>query len=160
MRRGLLACAIAAASLLAPAAAAQAAPGMPGSNAIGREFCRSAPITDGDQGSPIALAVERDTVAVGAAAFARVENRSDEQIEFGVAYRVQRYAHGRWERAPGAPHGPWIQIALLLPAGRSGSCLRYQVPADAPPGRYRFSRDLIAGSAPARPYFAPFRVLP
>jgi len=154
------ACPALAACLLALAASAQAAQRSPGSETFGREFCVPAPIAAGDPGPEVGLAVERTNVHTGGAAFARVENRSDEEIAFGVEYRVQRFAGGTWRRAPGAPHGPWIQIAVMLPAGRSGSCVRYVVPDNAPPGRYRFSRDLIAGSSSARPYSVPFRVLP
>ncbi len=133
---------------------------MPGSETFGREFCVPAPIATGDPGPAVGLATERANVHAGGAAFARVENRSEEEIQFGVEYRVQRFAGGKWRRAPGAPHGPWIQVALLLSGGRSGACVRYPVPADAPPGRYRFSRDLISGSGSARPYIATFRVIP
>ena len=154
------ACLSAALCLLALPVATQAVAGAPGSETFGREFCVPASIAGGDPGPEVGLAVERASVHTGGAAFARVENRSAEPIEFGLAYRVQRFAGGKWRRAPGAPHGPWIQIALALPAGRSGSCVRYDVPDDAPPGRYRFSRDLIAGSRPARSFSAPFRVLP
>ena len=150
----------AAAFLLALTTAAQAAVGVPGSATFGRGFCVPAAIAAGDPGPEVGLAAERANVHPGGAAYARVENRSEEQIEFGVEYRVQRFAGGRWRAAPGAPHGPWIQIALTLPANRSGSCVRYVVPESAPPGRYRFSRDLFAGSGPARPYLAGFRVMP
>ena len=161
MRRArLFACPAFATSLLVLAAAAQAAPGSLGGETFGREFCLPAPIAAGDRGPEVGLAVERANARPGGAAFARVENRSEERIEFGVEYRVQRFVGGKWRRAPGAPHGPWIQIALLLAPGHSGSCMRYVVPEEAPPGRYRFSRDLIAGGGPARAYFASFRVVP
>ena len=150
----------AAACLLAMCAAAQAAQRSPGSETFGREFCVPAAIKAADRGPEVGLAVERANVHSGGAAYARVENRSEHGVTFGVDYRVQRFADGKWRRAPAAPHGPWIQIALTLAAGHSGSCVRYLVPDDAPPGRYRFSRDLLAGSSSSRAYSVPFRVLP
>jgi Big-like domain-containing protein len=156
--RPILCAALVAALIALSAAAVRAAPGPPGTETYGRQFCQPAPLAAADRGPEVGIAVERASVAAGGTAFARVENRSAKQVEFGLEFHVQRFAGGHWRRAPGAPHGPWIQIALMLPAGQSGSCMRYRVPADAPPGRYRFSRELIAGPGPARPYLAPFRV--
>lgn len=156
--RPIICAALVAALIALSAAAVQAAPGPPGTETYGRQFCEPEPLAAGDGGPEVGLAVERASVAAGGTAFARVENRSAKQIEFGVEFHVQRLVRGQWHRAPGAPHGPWIQIALMLPAGQSGSCMRYRVPADAPPGRYRFVRGLVAGPGPARPYLAPFRV--
>jgi hypothetical protein len=153
------ACLTLSACLLAAAATAQAAPGPPQSETHD-EFCDPAPIAADDPGPLVGIAAESASVEAGELTYARVENRSDERIEFGAEYRVQRFTGGKWRRAPGGPRGPFIQIAFLLQAGRSGSCVRYEVPDDAAPGRYRFSRDLIAGSGPARPYFATFRVIP
>jgi hypothetical protein len=130
--------------------------GPPASQTFGREFCEIGPSGE-EAPAESRIAVERDGVAPGEAAFARVEAGRD-GATFGAEYAVERFVGGGWERVPDGPRA-FIQVELTLGPGESGYCNRYAVPDDAPPGRYRFSRDLGEGeAAPKRPRHAEFRV--
>jgi len=134
--------------------------GPPGSETYGREFCevQSVPTSKGGR---IGLTVERGSVRAGRAAFGRVENRSQRGwVEFGVDYHVQRLEEGVWRPGPGFHMNAWVAIGLSLAPGQAGYCMRYDVPDQAPPGRYRFMRPMSADADGNRPYYAPFRVTP
>lgn len=90
------------------------------------------------------IAVNRKTFQPGQDAFARVENRGTEPVEFGVEYGVQRFEHGHWGRDLIAGRA-WPLVGIGMFGGFAGWCSRYQIPPDAPPGRYRFVKGL--GSA-------------
>lgn len=103
------------------------------------------------------IAVNRRHVRPGQRVFARIENRGTSWVEFGVPYAVQRFEGGRWvEQDLG--DGAWPMPALLMGSGQSGWCMRYRVPADASPGRYRFVKDLDFWGRPGKRAVAFFRV--
>lgn len=106
------------------------------------------------------IAVNRKQVHPGGTVYARVENPGTEWVFYGVAYAVQRFADGRWVDAPGGPSGAWILIGISMGSGGSGSCMRYRVPPGAPPGVYRFVKEMAPGFVGRhdRRYTAPFRV--
>jgi hypothetical protein len=87
------------------------------------------------------IAVNHKAFHPGQDAFARIENRGSEWVEFGVSYDVQRFEGGHW--------GPsllgertWPAVAIVMSGGGSGFCMRYRIPPDAHPGRYRFTKGL------------------
>lgn len=121
------------------------------------EFCK--PEEVGTNGVGIRLRLEHYAVPQGQPAFVRVENHGAEAVEFGVDYRVQRFADGAWERAPGGPGNVFPQIAVTLESGRSGFCMRYFVPRQAESGRYRFFKPITSPQGSARNYVAEFTVL-
>jgi hypothetical protein len=121
---------------------------------FGRAFCETGPL---DQAPAEAgIAVEREAVRPGEAAYARVE-AGPRGATFGAEYRVERLVGGNWQQAPGGPR-VFVQVELGLGADQSGYCNQYVVPDDASPGRYRFSRDLGEGGAAKRTATAEFRV--
>lgn len=87
------------------------------------------------------IAINRLQFEPGQEAFARVENRGTSWIQFGLAYEVQKFEGGRWVAQPFGS-GVWPAVGLILPGGYSGWCMRYQIPSDASPGRYRFLKGL------------------
>lgn len=106
------------------------------------------------------IAVDRRTFHPGQSAFARVENRGTEAVEFGLEYRVQHFEHGHW--GPDLIAGrAWPLVGIGMFGGYAAWCSRYQIPPDAPLGRYRFVKGL--GSADRKQggiRTAVFRVLP
>jgi hypothetical protein len=106
------------------------------------------------------IAVNHKTFHPGQDAFARIENRGTEWVEFGVDYGVQRFEHGHW--GPDLLTGQaWPLVAIDMSGGAAGWCSRYRIPPDAKPGRYRFFKGL--GSADRKQggvRTAVFRVLP
>jgi hypothetical protein len=89
------------------------------------------------------IAVNRKSFRPGQDAFARVENRGSEAVEFGVAYEVQRFAAGHWGRDLLGNRG-WPAVLIGMGGGFAASCMRYRIPRDAKPGRYRFVKSLGA----------------
>lgn len=107
------------------------------------------------------IATNRDTVRRGQKVFARVENPGTVWAFFGLSYGVQRLDGGRWLDQPLGGGGVWPAIGLLMPSGGSGWCMRYRVPMDASPGRYRFVKMLepqVRGARDRR-FTAGFRVV-
>ena len=87
------------------------------------------------------IAVDRGRVRPGEKVYARVENRGTSWVSFGTMYEVQKREGGRWvEQDLGI--GAWTLPLFLLEGGRTSDCMRYRVPADASPGRYRFVKHL------------------
>lgn len=83
------------------------------------------------------------TFAPGQPALARVENPGTTWAFFGLAYAVERYAHGAWEYVPiSSGEVVWPLVGLTMQGGGSGWCMRYRIPADAEPGRYRFVKSI------------------
>jgi hypothetical protein len=89
------------------------------------------------------IAVNRGSFRPGQDAFARIENRGTEAVEFGVAYEVRRFAAGHWGRNL-LSNRAWPAVLIGMGGGGSGWCMRYRIPPDAEPGRYRFVKGLGA----------------
>ena len=87
------------------------------------------------------IAVNRRHARPGQKVFARVENRGTSWIEFGLYYEVQRFEGGRWVDQD-LGDGVWALPLIYMRSGQSGWCMRYRVPTEASPGRYRFVKDL------------------
>jgi len=104
--------------------------------------------------------INRKTLHPGQSAFARVENRGTEWVDFGLDYAVQHFEHGHWGRDLMAGRA-WPLIGISMVGGYAGWCSRYRIPADAPPGRYRFVKSLGSGDRKQGGIrTAVFRVLP
>jgi hypothetical protein len=87
------------------------------------------------------IAVDRDRVRTGEKVYARVENRGTSWVAFGTMYEVQKREGGRWvEQDLGVD--AWTLPLFLLAGGRTSDCMRYRVPTDASPARYRFVKNL------------------
>lgn len=87
--------------------------------------------------------VDRPTVAPGQTARARIINLGTVRLEaasYVFGFKVRRFDGSRWVFvAESPPRGPVPKRMQILPPGRENrGCLRYRVPDDALPGRYRF----------------------
>jgi len=49
---------------------------------------------------------------------------------------------------------------IYMGSGGAGWCMRYQIPADAEAGRYRFVKGIAPMGGKSRGYFAEFDVVP
>jgi hypothetical protein len=82
-----------------------------------------------------------------------LDNYGTEPLFYGLAYSIESFNGSGWERASIAPSGIVPLIGLWSGPGESASCWRFTVPADAPPGLYRFvwnGNVTRAGSIPQR----------
>jgi hypothetical protein len=109
----------------------------------------------------VKLAVNRDSLRPGGTAFARVENYGTVWADFGLAFYVERFDAGAWAPIPETTDDIWPLVGISMSGGWSGWCMRYRVPADASPGRYRFVKSIgrwdFRGAG--RSYTAEFRVV-
>ena len=96
--------------------------------------------------SPVALYLDRRVAAAGSTLELTVENRGRTPLEFGVAYRLERW-DGRWR---------WLnrdQAFILTAAGvRPGERYEQKVvlPDDLAPGRYRVAKSFTERGADRR----------
>lgn len=74
----------------------------------------------------------------------RIENGSDETVVYGLPFSLQ------WSKTPGSPRVFPKLRAKPLSAGKAGGCLTFQIPADARPGLYRFSKAVVLESGARR----------
>jgi hypothetical protein len=65
----------------------------------------------------------------------------------GEEFVFERYVEGRWTRDPASPRAfTKIRLGILSP-GESGFCRSLSLPSDAPPGQYRFRKDVTVGNS-------------
>lgn len=92
------------------------------------------PDSDSDDGVTVVL--DRESVSPGGSLKARVRNRTDEQITYGLAYRLQSEMDGEFTEVD-LPDRAVIQIALVANPGETGPPVTIEIPKDAEPGRWR-----------------------
>jgi hypothetical protein len=95
------------------------------------------------QRAAAALLLDRKVARPGETLELTIENRGPTPLEFGLAYRLERWrGYWKWLNRDDA----FISIAIGVSPGR-----RYRqavhLPSDAKPGRYRVSKSLTARSA-------------
>ncbi|HEX5988671.1 MAG TPA: hypothetical protein VFY75_00470 [Solirubrobacterales bacterium] len=88
-----------------------------------------------------------------------IENRGTRTVDpIGVDFAFEVFEGGSWLTAPGSPSiFPKLRL-LPLPAGRAGDCSTFQIPPEAKPGHYRFSKDVILESRIRKQLTAEFAV--
>lgn len=88
------------------------------------------------EGGAVSVVVDPETVEPGGTLEARVRNRSDEPVSYGLAYRLQREVGGEFTEVE-LPDRAVIQIALVADPGETGPPVPVEVPKDAEPGTWR-----------------------
>jgi hypothetical protein len=74
---------------------------------------------------------------------AQLINRGAAILSFGLGQTIEYFDGTTWVGPPpGFGQHPVPAILLFLGPGESGSCWQATIPADAPPGLYRFSREI------------------
>ena len=86
---------------------------------------------EGESGATVVL--DTDAVAPGTSFKARVDNESDQQVSYGLDYRLQREADGEFSDVE-LPDRVVIQIALVANPGETGPPVTIELPPDADPG--------------------------
>lgn len=89
-----------------------------------------------------------------------VENRGTQNVDpMGAAFAFEVFEGGVWSKAPGSPRVFPKLRAKPLSAGGAGGCTSFQIPSEARPGLYRYSKDVvILNSGVERQLTAKFRV--
>jgi hypothetical protein len=88
-----------------------------------------------------------------------VENRGTREVDpLGREFALEVFEGGSWLKAPGNPHRFPKVKAKPLPAGKASGCTYFQIPPEAHPGLYRFSKDVILESGAKRQLTAEFEV--
>jgi hypothetical protein len=90
-----------------------------------------------------------------------IENRGTREVDpLGAGFAFEVFEGGAWSKAPGSPLGfPKLKYRPL-PAGRSGVCRSFRIPAGASPGLYRLSKDVVLESGARRQLTTEFEVSP
>jgi cell division protein FtsL len=105
-------------------------------------FCRGEKVPE-DFAGRVALVAKSPVVLRGGYLCVRVFNGSSRPAGVGHRYWQQRYLDGAWQTIPPAPPPDGTNPAyppasrLRLRATSAGPCVRLQMEADQPPGRYR-----------------------
>jgi hypothetical protein len=112
------------------------------------------PVTD------VRLVVSGGPIRPGSRVNFWVENRGTEEIEpLGQEFAFEVFEGGSWLEAPGSPKlFPKKLSKSPLSAGESGGCQAFQIPSDARPGLYRFSKKVELGSGGTRRLTSEFRI--
>jgi hypothetical protein len=84
----------------------------------------------------VELGIRSESVHSGGNLVLRIENRGSEDIAFGLAYRMERLARGRWEQLPSTPV---FGILEKVPAA-ANRCQIIPIPREAQAGRYRVTK--------------------
>jgi hypothetical protein len=110
----------------------------------------------------VGLGVEGMSFHPGESVYARIVNAGAGWIRTKGEFGVQREEGGTWVDVPRAPTAESVRrITTLIAPGEYGNCHRYDLPADAAPGRYRFSaRAFVVNELKMRTVTAPFEVSP
>ena len=89
---------------------------------------------------PVALSLEPSVAAPGETLRLTIRNRGDRPLEFGVAYRLERW-DGRWRWLN--RDAAFVLIAKMIgPGGRDQE--RIQLPDDLRPGLHRIVKSFLA----------------
>jgi hypothetical protein len=96
----------------------------------------------------VRLAVENPTVHPGERAVGLIENRGAGNLSSVSAFlEVERLTAGTWMTVPQpASLQSIVGGGYFLAPGENARCDSYEVPADAEPGRYRFSASAFVGN--------------
>lgn len=88
-----------------------------------------------------------------------IENRGTGEVDpMGVAFAFEVFEGGSWSKAPGSPE-IFPKVGLKpLSAGEAGACNSFQIPPDAIPGLYRFSKRVTLSSGAKTRLTSEFRV--
>lgn len=100
----------------------------------------------------VVLLVNKAEAKPGSVIFARLANFGRKRASYGREFAIERRFASGWKVDPASPKGPWIRVASILKPSAAGRCYRFNVPADQPAGRYRFSTKVSPeiGRAPQR----------
>ena len=88
------------------------------------------------------LGLNRKWVHPGGTVLSRVENFGSETVQYGEAFRVQRFVGGQWLEQPDLLAPRWLLWLGALGAGGIGRCSSMSLPADASPGLYRIVKEV------------------
>ncbi len=112
------------------------------------------------------LALAKTSFRHGETVSPRLENFGTESLLYGLGYRIDSYDGPSWTPSPSFPPRPVPLIGLRTGPGEAGSCWRFKIPDEAPPGLYRFvwsgrtSRGTIPDRNARLTLTSEFRILP
>jgi hypothetical protein len=111
----------------------------------------------------VKVALSAPAVHRGEAVYAQLENRGASRLNSRHGLTLEReVAAGKWSEAPQPPTADTVLgIGWLIDSGEVLPCQRYEVPADAIPGHYRFAASVnVAPEFKPRAFRGRFEVLP
>jgi hypothetical protein len=110
----------------------------------------------------IRIALSSTSPRRGETVLGRVENAGASNATAPVALALERYEGGAWLSVPQPPTPDSVMgTSWWLGPGENGTCHRYEIPADAVPGLYRFTNSVYAVQLQRRvTVTARFEVLP
>lgn len=88
------------------------------------------------------LALDRSSFRPGEVVSPRLENYGTESLFYGLDYSIESYDGVSWTPAPIKASGIVPAIGLGTGPGGAASCWNFRIPMDAPPGLYRFVREV------------------
>jgi hypothetical protein len=92
----------------------------------------------------VRLGIDRTVFRPGQTAYARVENRGSVWAGFGLGFDIQHLGPSGWRRDPASPSGLVPAVLVAAKSGTAGWCMRFRIPPDLAPGRYRFAKGMGA----------------
>lgn len=91
-----------------------------------------------------ALLLDPQTVTAPGSLEAIVVNRTDQDITYGLAFRIEYWDGESWQKTDIAPD-VFPQIALIVGPGGLGQPNVVEIPAKVDPGFYRVVKDNLTG---------------
>jgi hypothetical protein len=90
----------------------------------------------------VRLGINRRHFRPGQTVATRPEDLGTNWLTFGETFGVQRRDGGSWHRYPPLNRNYWDAWLGTVGLGGAGSCSRFTIPADTPPGRYRVTKSV------------------
>lgn len=94
-----------------------------------------------ERGHGVVLTLDPDSPHVGEEMTLTIDNRTDERLEYGVAYRLERRTNGEW-RWVNRDSAFILILKFIDPGGREREQIR--LPGHLEPGRYRIVKSFRA----------------